>query len=50
MARSKPKKKKDKGIFEGVRKKTAPPTKRFKTKKKEKFRKRKHKGKEDKEE
>jgi hypothetical protein len=32
-------------IFDSVRKQTAPPSRLFKTKKKQKFRKRKHKGK-----
>lgn len=41
------KNKKRKGIFEGVRKKVAPPTRVFKTRKDELERKKKHKGKEE---
>lgn len=45
MARTNTKKKKDKGIFEGIRKPVAKPTQTFKTRKDELDRKKKHKGK-----
>jgi hypothetical protein len=38
------KKKKEKGIFDGVRKPTPPPSKRYKTDKNKPDRKKKHKG------
>lgn len=41
----KKKQKKENQIFEGIRKLTAPPSKRFKTRKAELDRKKKHKGK-----
>jgi hypothetical protein len=44
------KKKKEKGIFDGIRKPTAPPSQRMKTRKRELDRKKKHKGKDEKEE
>jgi len=47
MARTKTKKKKDKGIFEGIRKPTAKPSQKFKTRKDELDRKKKHKGEQD---
>lgn len=47
MGKKKKSKKKNRPVWDSLRKATAPPTKRFKTKKGEKFRKRKHKGKEE---
>lgn len=47
MAKKKKSKKKHKGIFDSIRKPLAPRTKKFKTRKGELLRKKKHKGKED---
>lgn len=42
-----PKKKKEKGIFDGIRKPSPPPSKKHKTRKGELDRKKKHKGEDD---